>query len=65
MNERATDFAAYAQPRRGTRPGRKTDAKTAFEAIRDGSRIFVAAGCGAPGGLVAELDRLRDRFSDL
>jgi 4-hydroxybutyrate CoA-transferase len=65
VNERATDFAAYAQPRRGTRPGRKTDAKTAFEAIRDGSRVFVAAGCGAPGGLVAELDRLRDRFSDL
>ncbi len=59
------DFAAYTLPSRGPRDGRKTDAKTAFEAIRDGSRVFLGAGCGAPSGLAAELDRLRDRFTAL
>ena len=60
-----TDFEPYLAPSRGPRPGRRTDAATAFRAIPDGARLLFPTLSGAPMGLLAALDDERARWSSL
>ena len=47
------DFENFISKPTKVRDGQKTSAKVALEKIIDGSRVFIAAGCGAPLGLTA------------
>lgn len=59
------DFKNFVSKPTKVRDGQKTSAKVALEKIIDGSRVFIAAGCGAPLGLTAEFDRIRSRWKSI
>jgi acyl-CoA hydrolase len=48
-----------------TRAGRRSTPSEAVASIPDGARVFVAPSGGTPLGLVAEVDRQRDRWRSL
>ena len=58
-------FDAYLPPRSAARSARRGEAADALRDIPDGARVVIAPLSGTPFGLLEELDRLRERWTQI
>ena len=61
----AVEDQPVPRPRQGGRPGRSATIDEALDALPDGGRVYVAAGCGVPTQLLDAMAERPDRWTAL